>query len=728
MRQTIIVKVAVPVPLYQVFDYRSHDAEYQAGMRVKVPFGRRYMIGVVMAISDKSDIATHKLRMIDSRIDEQALLPDDILELCHWTSIYYHHPLGEVIAVALPVLLRQGKPAQLHYDYHWQLTEVGKQALDTLSKRAIKQKLLLQTLYDATQALSADELKSLAISSATINTAYHKKFIEKINCIPKPAIDKKSTALTLNAAQLNAVNAITQAISEFQVLSLEGITGSGKTEVYLQSIQSVLARGLNALVMVPEISLTPQMTTRFRQRFHDKRLVLLHSQLNNRQRLNAWLQARDGQARIIIGTRSAVFTPIKNLGMIIIDEEHDLSYKQQDGLRYSARDIAIRRAQMLTIPIVLGSATPSLETLYNTQKKRYHLLHLPERAGAMQMPRYRLIDIRNQQLDHGLSSPLLKAMETHLSRGHQVLLFLNRRGYAPTLLCPQCSWIAKCARCNVNMVLHQRQQQLRCHHCGATRQVDQSCPECHHPQLIAIGVGTERLEQSLLTHFPQRQIVRIDRDATRSKDTLQPILDDITNGKADILIGTQMLAKGHHFPKVTLVGVINADGGFFSADFRAVERMGQLLLQVAGRAGRGEQSGEVLIQTAQPENRLLQTLIQQGYRSFTDILLRERQACHLPPYCYAALIRAEATDQHQAIGFLKQVKHLMSLNSQVEIYGPVTAPMSKRAGYYRAQLLLQSDNRQQLHQLLTPLVLTIQKLKQSKQVRWSLDIDPQEMF
>ena len=416
--------------------------------------------------------------------------------------------------------------------------------------------------------------------------------------------------------------------------------------------------------------------------------------------------------------------------MIIVDESHDLSYKQQDGFRYSARDLAIRRAQMADIPIVLGSATPALESLLNVELGRYQHLLLPERVGEHQLPDYRIIDMRQQSAKGGLSTPLLNAMHAQLEQGQQVLLFLNRRGFAPTVMCSQCGWVANCSRCDAHMVLHQRQQRLHCHHCDKSQPLPAICPQCHAATPSAIGVGTERLEQTLIEHFPQYAITRIDRDTTRQKGSLPQLLDDIHQGKAQLLIGTQMLAKGHHFPNVTLVAVINADGGFFSADFRAVERMGQLLTQVAGRAGRGQQKGEVWVQSYQPDNPLLQSLIHQGYDHFAKQLLQERQQCQLPPYYYFALLRAESTDEAAAIHFLKKIKNDLTpyLNKELALLGPIPAPMAKRAGRYRAQLLIQSPQRPALHQLLSQLRQHIDQRTVSRSVRWSLDVDPQEMF
>jgi primosomal protein N' (replication factor Y) len=459
-------------------------------------------------------------------------------------------------------------------------------------------------------------------------------------------------------------------------------------------------------------------------------VVVLHSGLSNQERLNAWLWARDGKASIVIGTRSAVFTPLARPAVIILDEEHDMSFKQQEGFRYSARDVAIKRGQLEKIPVVLGSATPSLESLENCHRRRYKKLELPQRAGSAKPPEVTVLDVRKQPMQDGLSALLLNAMRRHLAAGGQVLLFLNRRGYAPTLLCHDCGWVAKCKRCDAHMTLFAGQRRLRCHHCGAERPADPACPECASTELRPVGAGTERLEESLRRQFPDTGIARIDRDTTRRKGAMQSLLDSVHDGSSRILIGTQMLAKGHHFPEVTLVGMVDVDQGLFSADFRATERMAQLIVQVAGRAGRAEKKGQVLIQTHHPEHPLLQVLLQSGYAAFAKAALEERKQANLPPFSYLALLRAEAVDSGLPLQFLQQARRLAEAQQVggVQILGPVPAPMERRAGRFRAQLLLQAGSRAVLHRLLTPWVLQLEGDKLGRKVRWSLDVDPQEMF
>ncbi|MAZ77867.1 MAG: primosomal protein N' [Legionellaceae bacterium] len=723
-----IIKVAVPVPLRRVFDYLPNGQVPKRGCRVKVPFGAREMVGVVLSISEHSLLDPAKLKPINSVIDQRPLLDETIMSLCEWASDYYHHPIGEVFAAALPVLLRQGEPAELRHEQYWQLTDAGASLDLTSIKKAPRQVLLINLLRQAEKGLSHSQLLDSDVPPSTIKSAAEKGWIKSFVQLAKPNTRPVEQTLNLNLAQLDAVNKIVQALNSFQPFLLEGVTGSGKTEVYLRVIKEVIANKKQALVLVPEISLTPQTIQRFQERF-GVTMAVLHSRLSQRERLNAWLLAYSGQAKIVIGTRSAIFTPIKQLGVIIVDESHDLSYKQQDGFRYSARDLAIRRAQMFDVPVVLGSATPSLESLYNAKVKRFQSLHLPERANSAIAPRLKLVDLRRKQLVGGISKELSDAIARHLSDGHQVLLFLNRRGFAPTMLCHECGWTADCKRCQTHMVIHQEKKRMHCHHCDKTHPIYNVCPNCGSLALHAVGMGTERLEENLKQCFPKTKITRVDRDSTRKKDALKNILEDINQGEPQILIGTQMLAKGHHFPKVTLVGIVDGDSGFFSADFRGVERFAQLLIQVAGRAGRAERLGEVYVQTHQPDNPLLKELLKQGYQAFSRYLLEERRSAALPPFNHLALFRAETPTERTPEAFLSAVKELAGEHAgEVMVLGPIAAPMPKRAGKFRAQLLLQSPNRQALHAMLKQILPAVEELKVSRQVRWSLDVDPLEMF
>lgn len=532
----------------------------------------------------------------------------------------------------------------------------------------------------------------------------------------------------LNLAQTAAIAAVKDC-KNFQTFLLNGITGSGKTEVYLQIIAAIIAKGQQALVLVPEIGLTPQTVARFQQRFAAP-VVVLHSGLNERQRAIAWLQAKNGDAAIVIGTRSAIFTPLANPGIIILDEEHDLSFKQQSGFRYSARDCAIRRGQLENIPVMLGSATPSLETLHNVTRKGFIELKLNERAGLAVSPQINCIDLRNQILDAGLSPRLLSAIGQHLKADGQVLLFLNRRGFAPVLMCHGCGWSAQCLRCDSRMTLHQQPERLFCHHCDSQNNLPKQCPSCQSTQLLALGLGTERVEQALVRHFPEYQIARIDRDNTKRKGSFDALLASVQSGASRILLGTQMLTKGHHFPRVTLVGIIDVDSALFSADFRASERMGQLIIQVAGRAGRAEHPGEVLLQTHHPAHPLLLELLQQGYGPFAKTLLAEREITMLPPFSYLAVLRAEAVKGDAAILFLNEIKSIIrSINMpHIELHGPHFANMARKAGLHRAQLLLSSPQRPALQHLLKQLWRQLEGSKTKQKVRWSIDVDPIEVL
>jgi primosomal protein N' (replication factor Y) len=513
------------------------------------------------------------------------------------------------------------------------------------------------------------------------------------------------------------------------VFLLEGITGSGKTEVYLDAIQAALEKKQQALVLVPEISLTPQLTQRFQARF-DRPIAILHSQLTDKQRLDAWLAAREGEADIVIGTRSAITAPLPRLGLIVVDEEHDSSFKQQEGFRYSARDLAVMRGHIENIPVVLGSATPSFETLHNVYQGRYQHLKLQSRHGNARLPTLKVIDLRSQPLVDGLSLELREQMKRHLDQGNQVILFINRRGFAPTLLCHDCGWIARCQRCDSHMTLHQAKNKLRCHHCGAERRAESACPSCQGTSLIPVGEGTERVESSLNQLFPDNKVIRIDRDTTRRKGSLESILQDVHGGEARILVGTQMLAKGHHFPNVTLVGILNIDQGFFSVDFHALEKTAQLIVQVAGRAGREEKPGTVMLQTHYPDHPLLQTLLNAGYDEFARQAMVEREQANLPPYSYMALLRAEAVDARQPIEFLQEAKAMAQQHetANVEFWGPLPSPMEKRAGRYRAQLFIQSLDRAALHRLLAPWIRALEKSRLGRKVRWSIDVDPVDVY
>lgn len=733
---SIIVQVALASPLRHTFDYllpvglQQHNLE--PGMRVKIPFRKKIETGVVIAVSTSS--MTRPLKDIIEILDHKAILPPQILELVIWASHYYHHSINDCVMSALPALLRQGAQAALKLERLYMLTSAGIEADITTLSRAPQQAVTLAALKQHPDGCTAAQLKQLQLSKACITVLVKKNWVQ-VKLVPVPQVTHIPTAnvaqsLDLNMAQQQAIAQIIKSLNSFQTFLLYGVTGSGKTEVYLQAIEQVLAAHRQALVLVPEIGLTPQTIERFQQRFKVT-VVAMHSGLTERERLNAWLMAKSGGAAIIIGTRSAIFTPLLKPGIIIVDEEHDLSFKQQDGFRYSARDLALVRAKREGIPVVLGSATPSIESLYNAQQHRYQLLKLPERAGNAIAPRFNIIDIRNLQLSESILAPqLLTAMNHHLEAGGQTLLFLNRRGFAPVILCHSCGWIAHCQHCDAHLTLHQALQQWRCHHCGACQKPLARCPTCSGKELIPIGIGTERLEQLLLKNYSAKIIVRIDRDSTRHKGSLEEMFTHIHSGQSKILLGTQMLAKGHHFADVTLVGILNADSGLYSVDFRATERLAQLIMQVAGRAGRADKPGEVFIQTHHPQHPLLQELIQHGYLEFAKNALQDRLATQLPPYSYLALIKAEANNKEQPLEFLNLVAEAARqfCANEIQILGPIPAPMERKGGYFRAQLLLQATLRPSLQDLLHKLIPAIDALKLSRKVRWAIDVDPLELI
>jgi primosomal protein N' (replication factor Y) len=731
-----VLRVAVPSPLYREFDYlppvNSDLACLQPGIRLRVPFGRRTTIGVLVDLLTQSEVAPQKLKHVLEILDQEPVISDEILNMVQWASAYYQYPIGEALAAALPVLLRQGQAPVVPAITAWRLTDAGRQVdLDSL-KRAPRQRSVLAELRQHPQGV---ERAALDATASVLRTLVEKGWVESFQQKQSEPADPGATAAVcapghaLNPAQQQAVDSVLENLDHFQGFLLEGVTGSGKTEVYLQIIEQLLARGQQTLLLVPEIGLTPQLVERFRARFSTP-LAVLHSGLGKRERLSAWQQARTGCAPIIIGTRSAIFTPLARPGLIIVDEEHDPSLKQQEGFRYSARDLAVWRARQLNIPVLLGSATPSLESLFNVEQQRYQRLLLPERTGVASLPEYAIIDVREQTLEHGLSTALLARVRQHLDADGQVLLFLNRRGYAPTFMCYGCGWIANCRRCDAHLTWHRRDNRLHCHHCGSQRPLDSHCPECEGRDLHPQGQGTERVEQALAGHFPDVEILRIDRDTTRRKGELDRLLEQARSGHGRLLLGTQMLAKGHHFPNVTLVGILDADHGLFSTDFRASERMAQLIVQVAGRAGRHDRPGLVLIQTRHPDHPLLQLLVKQGYPAFAHAALQERQAARLPPSTSLALLRAEATDEKLPLRFLEVVREQVETSKigQIEVWGPVPAAMERRAGRFRAQLLLQSDRRGNLQQLLSRLVRQLEQDKLARQVRWSVDVDPADTY
>ncbi|QEU06082.1 primosomal protein N' [Pseudomonas oryzihabitans] len=735
----LILRLALPSPLRRLFDYLppkgAVEEQLRPGVRLRVPFGRREVIGVLIEVAQETEVPPDKLRKALQLLDERPPLPSALFELCQWSAQYYQHSLGDTLSWALPALLRQGEPAERRLQRFW-IAQPDARPEDPRLARAPRQREALKTLRQHPHGVLHELLGQLGLVKDSLDLLQAKGLVKVETRYHQPHRHQGAwlaqAELPLNGEQRLAYEAV-RAGSGFHCYLLEGVTGSGKTEVYLQLIRATLEAGRQALLLIPEINLGPQTLGRFEQRFN-ARIALLHSALTDRERMDIWLAARDGELDIVVGTRSALFTPLKHPGLIIVDEEHDASYKQQEGLRYHARDLAVVRARFENLPVVLGSATPSLESLHNAEQGRYAHLPLSLRAGGAQPPRFERLDVRSRPLDSGLSQPLLKAMGATLERGQQVLVFLNRRGFAPTLLCHDCGWLAQCPRCDARMTYHRGSGELRCHHCDQRQTPPRHCPSCGKLDLRPVGAGTERAEERLQLLFPDVPVLRIDRDTTARKDALGKLLRTIHSGAPCILVGTQMLAKGHHFPKVTLVAVLDADSGLFSADFRASERMAQQIVQVAGRAGRAEEPGQVLIQTHLADHPLMVQLAEEGYPAFARQALQERRAAGLPPFAYLALLRADAHRQDQVENFLEAAYHVaegLAVNlalPQVELLGPVPAPMERRAGRHRAQLLLQSSSRAPLHRLLGIWVVQLESLPEARQVRWSLDVDPIDLF
>lgn len=730
----MVLKVALANTQHDAFEYLpspsiKNDTNI-IGARITVPLRNKQVIGILVDTTAHAQIAVEKLKHATEIIDQDPVITPLIMKLCRWASNYYHCSLGDVLAAALPRLLRQGRAATVTQENYLQLTKTGKATDPQAIKRAPKQQALLAYLQKHPGKITKTALTAMSFSQASIQGLCSKGWLaeNKVDAIQVPINSSLQAPLLLNEEQKVAVTMISAALDNYACFLLDGVTGSGKTEVYFQCIQQIIEAQQQVLILVPEIGLTPQLLHRLQQRFAIP-IVSFHSGLTDRQRLDAWVLAKSGRAKIIVGTRSAVFTPISKLAMIIVDEEHDVSFKQQDGFRYSGRDLAIVRAQMEKIPIVLGSATPSLESLHNTRNKRYHLLKLPQRTSSAAKTLYQIIDVRSQRLNAGISNQLLHKIREHLAQDNQVLLFINRRGYAPLVMCHHCAWIANCKHCDAKMTHHTSNNSLLCHHCLYQQTVPAQCPNCQHSPITLLGVGTERLEQSLQQLFPEQTILRIDRDSTQHKNAFAKSLKKIHEGKAKILVGTQMLTKGHHFPNLTLVGIIDADSGFFSSDFRASERLGQMLLQVAGRAGREHKAGEAIIQTHIPDHPLLTQLISQGYHAFANTLLHERKTAKLPPFYPLAILRSAATDYNKALKFLDDIKHIISSlkNNSCRAYGPAPAPMAKKANYHHAQLLIRADNRTALKNLLATLRDQL-PARFGKGIKWSIDVDPVDTY
>ncbi len=735
--QKQIVKVALDLPLDRLFEYLSGGLDLHIGQRVEVPFGQRKLVGIVISFAQHSEYALDKLKPISRGFAHEPALNEASFKLMRFCADYYQYPFGQALLSMLPARLRQAKDTPLRRILGYQLNGSAAEAqawLKQIPARQIVQRRILSALLQAPH--SEAQLKQISPSwRSALNTFIERAWVtafdwhEQTDSQTQTESQAQAVKQALNAEQQAAVDSVLQHSHQFQAFLLYGITGSGKTEVYMQILQQVLQQpDSQALILVPEINLTPQLEARFRQRFPHMRLVTLHSHLADGERLHHWHLAQTGQARIVIGTRLAVFTPMPKLSMIIVDEEHDASFKQQDSMRYHARDIALVRAQQANIAIVLGSATPSLESWQNAQSGKFKQLSLTQRAVEnASLPSIYPLNTATLPMQNGLSQPLLQALKSTLARGEQSLLFINRRGYAPVLLCSACHWIAPCMRCSSRLVVHLKQGKLRCHHCGHEQAIVRQCPSCGNADLQATGQGTQRLEETLSKLLPQARIARVDRDTISRKDALSDLLEKVHAQQIDILVGTQILAKGHDFPNLTLVGVIDTDSALFSPDFRASERLFAQLMQVAGRAGRADKAGEVLIQTSFPEHPLFHALVQQDYASYASELMQERSLAGFPPFSFMALIRAEASQYRDVDAFLQfAYGQMRTLAKQVTCYPPMRAQMERLKGMERGQIVLQSPQRGALQKLLAHIIPLLRESKLASRVRWHVDVDPIE--
>ena len=731
-----IVRVALDVPLPTLFDYTVAEG-IAPGQRVIVPFGRRQMAGVAMECVATTDMPAERIKPVKLVLHDSAPLSAGLLDLLRFCSEYYRYPIGQTVLSALPARLRSDKPVISKPNLSYRLSTSGAALdLDLFPKRKVVQRRILARL--AEQPCNLAQIKALsATAGAQLNALVAEGWVERssgvlplstgsgqtANGIQKHTFDN---AHTLTGEQQQAVDAVA-ATQGYACFLLHGITGSGKTEVYVHLMHHVLQRGGQVLLLVPEINLTPQLENYFRSRFPDVALVSLHSGLSEGERLHNWQQAQAGAAQIVLGTRLAVFAELPRLALIIVDEEHDSSYKQQDGLRYSARDVAVFRASQCGVPIMLGSATPSLESYFNAQSGRYRMLRLTGRALAeARLPAVRCININQTVMHHGISENLLREIGLRIARREQSLLFINRRGYAPVLMCTGCGWLSGCKHCAGKMVLHLNDQRLRCHHCGYQIRLPPACPSCGNADLHPVGSGTQRVESVLQERFPKARILRVDRDSTRNKRTWQTMREQIHANEVDILIGTQMLAKGHDFPALTLVGVLNPDSALYSSDFRAAEKLFAQLVQVGGRAGRADRPGEVLIQTAFPDHPLFRALQMHDFEGWATAQLAERQMAGFPPFVYQIMLRTEGKIEAEVYAFLNQARAAaVALPHAMEILGVVPAALPRRANHIRAQLLIQSTKRKGLQQFLHAWQPFLDALPAHK-LRWSLDIDPLE--
>ena len=728
-----LVDVLVPIPLLEKFSYlppKNSKYPIKQGSRVLIPFGNRTLVGVIWGKRLQDSADKRKYKRIKEVLDAVPLLSSNAMNLAEWSSRYYHYPLGEIITYFFPPSLRKGNEASFRQSKYIEITSKGEfMNEDLLSNAPVQRKLI--TILKEKKEISLKSLTAFEISPSAVtgleDKGYIRRFSRELSPYKKLESKQQSKPHKLNEQQSLAVAAINKGQNKNATFLIDGITGSGKTEVYLQAVQEIVAQGKQALILIPEIGLAPQAEERFRDYFGD-RVMSFHSAKNDREKVDAWLGASKGLIDVIIGTRSSVFLPMKDLGIIVVDEEHDLSFKQMDKFRYSARDMALYRAKLEKVPVVLASATPSLETLKNVDEGKYELLKLSQRATGAKLPSFSAIDLRGKVLNEGISSDLIEATESELTQGNQVLIFLNRRGYASSLICKTCGWISNCDRCDALMTVHKNPLKLHCHHCESQKNYPEQCISCGSDDFLTYGYGTERIEEFLRKSFPEYKILRIDSDSTRKKDSMDNYLDEIKKGEPMILLGTQLLAKGHHFPNVTLVGILDADSGLFSADFRGSERVAQLMTQVSGRAGRDKKPGRVVLQSYCPDHPQIEEIISGSYEKFAKKLLEDRKASKVPPFAFQAKLYAESpkslVSRDFIRGLLKKTPLSENLRKDIRMVGPLPALMEKKSGVYRWELSIFSKSRSNLHKSLDILQSKLYDPKTTKQVRWSIDVDP----
>ena len=728
-----LVDVLVPIPLLEKFSYlppKNSKYPIKQGSRVLIPFGNRTLVGVIWGKRLQGSTDKRKYKRIKEVLDAIPLLSSNAMNLAEWSSRYYHYPLGEIITYFFPPSLRKGNEASFRQSKYIEITSKGEFINEDLLSNAPVQRKLITILKEkkeiSLKSLTAFEIGPSAVSGLE-DKGYIRRFSRELSPYKKLESKQQSKPHKLNEQQSLAVAAINKGQNKNATFLIDGITGSGKTEVYLQAVQEIVAQGKQALILIPEIGLAPQAEERFRDYFGD-RVMSFHSAKNDREKVDAWLGASKGLIDVIIGTRSSVFLPMKDLGIIVVDEEHDLSFKQMDKFRYSARDMALYRAKLEKVPVVLASATPSLESLKNVDEGKYELLKLSKRATGAKLPSFSAIDLRGKLLNEGISSDLIEATESELTQGNQVLIFLNRRGYASSLICKTCGWISNCDRCDALMTVHKNPLKLHCHHCESQKNYPEQCVSCGSDDFLTYGYGTERIEEFLRKSFPEYKILRIDSDSTRKKDSMDNYLDEIKKGEPMILLGTQLLAKGHHFPNVTLVGILDADSGLFSADFRGSERVAQLMTQVSGRAGRDKKPGRVVLQSYCPDHPQIEEIISGSYEKFAKKLLEDRKASKVPPFAFQAKLYAESpkslVSRDFIRGLLKKTPLSENLRKDIRMVGPLPALMEKKSGVYRWELSIFSKSRSNLHKSLDILQSKLYDPKTTKQVRWSIDVDP----